>query len=253
MQRSLKLTRRTVSPPEPAGGYPIALMLISTLGLLGLIAWANLTGRSLSPLTWYIARAAGLALYLLLWLTVVLGMGIITGLFGRLGGRGFILSLHAFATRLAYGFLALHMLSLLIDQTMPFDLQQMLVPFSSSWHEPWTGLGVISAWLLLLIGGSFSLRRLIGYRAWRVMHALALPLYVIALLHGVGSGSDASSVSVQVMYVATAGTVLFLALFRLLQGNNRRREPKPRRRKSIDRLLDPSRANAGQTDAHFDY
>jgi predicted ferric reductase len=180
-------------------------------------------------------------------------MGLFSGLFGRLGGRGFIMSLHAFATRLAYGLLALHMLSLLIDQTMPFNLSQMLVPFSSSWHEPWTGLGVISAWLLVIIGASFSVRRLIGYRAWRALHALALPLYVVALLHGIGSGSDASTFWVQMMYAATAGTVLFLALFRLFQGNRRLRDPNPRRTEPIDRLLASSNTDAGRHNATLDY
>jgi sulfoxide reductase heme-binding subunit YedZ len=254
MRRLLRLTPRTVNPPEPAGGYPVALLLIPTFALSGLAFWAIQTGHSLSPGVWYVSRAAGLALYLLLWLTVVLGMGIITGVFGRLGGRAYILSLHAFATRLAYGFLALHMLSLLADQTMPFSLRQMLIPFTSSWHEPWTGFGVISAWLLVIVGGSFSVRRFIGFRGWRALHALALPLYVIATLHGIRSGSDASTPWVQVMYVVTADAVLFLALLRLMQGNSRRRDLRSERNSPIDRLQEySSNADAGRAHAHIDY
>ncbi|HET8522137.1 MAG TPA: hypothetical protein VFL82_02825 [Thermomicrobiales bacterium] len=253
MLRSLRLPPRTVNPPEPAGGYPALLMLISIVSLLALVVWAGATGRSLSPVTWYVARASGLALYLLLWLTVVLGMGIISGLFGRFGGRGLMTSVHAFVTRLSYAFLALHMLSLVIDQTLPFGLRQMVVPFSSTWHEPWTGFGVISAWLFILVGGSFAARRLIGFRAWRVLHALALPLYGIALLHGIGSGSDASVLWVQLTYAATAGTVFFLLIYRLFQGNHRQRSAMPKPRRPTDRLLKTAHTGDGSAHAHLDH
>ena len=112
---------------------------------------ASLLGRSLSPLTWYLTRASGLTLYLLLWFSVCLGLGITTKLFDRFVPRGLIYSLHQFTTQLAYGFLALHLLSLVADGHVPFDIGQIVVPFTSDAADPWTGLGVIAMYLLAVM------------------------------------------------------------------------------------------------------
>ena len=75
---SARFTRRSSSTPvrvEPAHGYRLAALLGATALLAALAGIALATDRSLSPLTWYIARASGVALYLLLWGTVALGLG----------------------------------------------------------------------------------------------------------------------------------------------------------------------------------
>jgi predicted ferric reductase len=171
--------------------------------------------------TWYLARASGITLYLLLWLATVLGLGLTTKTLDRFGGRGMIHGLHDFATQLSYGFLALHLLSLAVDETVAFGARALLIPFASTWREPWTGLGVLAAWLTVLIGVSAGLRRLTGFRAWRVLHWLTFPLYLMALLHAVGAGSDRSAPWAQAFYLLTAAAVLCLTLYRVLRGRAR--------------------------------
>ena len=50
----------------------------------GLLLYARLTGSSLSPATWYIARSSGITLYLLLWLSVLFGLGMTTSALDRM-------------------------------------------------------------------------------------------------------------------------------------------------------------------------
>jgi predicted ferric reductase len=184
-------------------------------------ATAALLGRSLSPLTWYLARASGVTLYLLLWGSVCLGLGITTKLLDRLTSRSVIYSLHTFTTQLAYGFLALHLLSLLADGHMPFSAGQLLVPFASDAGEPWTGLGVLAMYLLALIGVSGLARRFISFGAWRSLHMLTLPLFLLALAHGIGAGTDSERLWALALYLTTGLSVLWLLVYRLLRWNRR--------------------------------
>ena len=195
-----RFIRRSSSRPvrvETAHGYRIVTLLGSAGLLVGFVGIAAATGRSLSPFMGYLARSSGFTLYLLLWLVVVLGLGLTTGLLDRFGGRGVVYSLHRFATDLSYGVLVLHLGSLALHEWVLFGLRDLLLPFASGVREPWTGLGVIAAWLFVLIGVSFGLQRWIGQRGWRVLHLAAFPLYGIALAHSLGSGTDSMALWAQ--------------------------------------------------------
>ncbi|MCD6033651.1 MAG: Ferric reductase domain protein transrane component domain protein [Thermomicrobiales bacterium] len=211
------LSHRSGARPEPARGYALAILAGSGLTVAALMALAVWLGRSPSPVTWYLARASGTVLYLLVWMAVVTGLGLTTGLLDRWPGRGVTFSLHAFAMQLTYGFLALHLISLAADPTVRFAAKALVVPFATTWREPWTGFGVLAAWLALLIGASFALKRVIGQRAWRALHWLTFPLYALALLHGVGAGTDTDTLWMTMVYLVTASTVVLFGSYRLLR------------------------------------
>ena len=225
---SARFTRRSSSTPvrvEPAHGYRLAALLGATALLAALAGIALATDRSLSPLTWYIARASGVALYLLLWGTVALGLGLTTGLLDRIGGRGVVYSLHRFATDLAYGVLALHVGSLVLDDYVAFSPRDVLVPFLSEVREPWTGLGILTAWLWVIVGVGFGMQRWIGQRGWRALHTASYPLYLVALAHGLGAGRDATSPLLGALYLSTLTVIVFLTCFRLLRRGERTSAP----------------------------
>jgi hypothetical protein len=234
---------RTVNRPDPAGEYAAATIAVAGLGMLLLVAGAAATGHSVSPLTWYLTRAAGVTLYLLLWAATVLGLGLTTTLFDRVGGRALIYSLHAYATQLAYGFLALHLITLAADPTVHFGPRELFVPFAAAWREPWTGFGVLAAELTVLIGVSFGLRRLTGFRAWRLLHWLTIPLYAMALMHAAGSGTDAGQSWAKLLYIATGAAAALLLLTRIFLGPRRPQPLQPRQPAPLDRLtrLTPAR------------
>jgi sulfoxide reductase heme-binding subunit YedZ len=221
--------------PEPGGGFVTAFVVAVALGVTALSAVA-LNGRSLSPMTWYLARSSGMVLYLLLWLGTVLGLGLTTTLFSHFRGRAVVYSLHAYATSLAYAFLALHVLTLAVDQSVRFTPQQFVVPFSSAWREPWTGFGVLAGQLTVITGGSVLVRHITGYRVWRALHWLTFPLYALGLAHGIGAGTDSAAWWAMSIYVFTALSVVWMTLYRVLRGPHRVRLRLDATR-PLDRLL----------------
>jgi methionine sulfoxide reductase heme-binding subunit len=227
-----------VARPEPAGGWAIAALAGAGLLVGTLVLGAGLAGRTWSPVTWYLARASGMTLYLLLWLSTLLGLGLTTTLLDRFGGRAVVYSLHGFVTSLAYGFLSLHVLSLASDQWIAFGPVALLVPFASPWREPWTGFGVVAGELLVVIGASFAVRRYTGYRAWRALHWLTFPLFGLGVAHGIGAGTDSRTVWAQIIYLVTCLSIVWLVAYRILRGRAPARPPKAATRSHppLDRL-----------------
>jgi hypothetical protein len=95
------------------------------------------------------------------------------------------------------------------------------VPFHADGGDLWTALGVIAAWATILIGVSFSVRSVIGQRAWRLLHVGSFPLYILALFHGIGSGTDTGTPLVFFGYLLTLGVVFFFTSYRILRGKER--------------------------------
>jgi hypothetical protein len=68
-----------------------------------------------------------------------------------------------------------------------------VVPFIGSYRPFWLGLGAVAFDLLLAVAITSLIRQRLGHRAWRATHWMAYACWPIALLHGLGTGSDVKS------------------------------------------------------------
>jgi len=168
---------------------------------------------------WYLSRASGLVAYGLLWLSMVLGL-IITNKLARVwpgGPTAFDLHQHTSLLCLAFGLF--HGLILMGDRYTNYTLAQLLVPFASANYRPvWVGLGQVGFYLLVIVSLSFYVRRTIGHRLWRLIHFLSFAVFLLALVHGLTSGTDSASPWVSGLYWASGASLLFLTIYRLLIG-----------------------------------
>lgn len=220
--RHTRLSRKNYRPmtepvrlPEQGSGLANGLFIAVPVAFAGLIGYAALTGHPLSPISWYLARATGITLYLLFWGVVMAGLLLTTRVFDRVVSKATLFSVHAYLGRLAYAFLAAHLLSLVIDQHLPFTIEQLVVPFSGPTGEPWTGFGILATYLFIVVVASASMRRYIPYPVWRFLHILAFPMYALSLMHGIGAGSSTASPFMQAVYLLTGAGVVVLCLARL--------------------------------------
>jgi len=143
----------------------------------------------MNPTTWYFARSAGLVAYLLLSGSVLLG----TSMAGRTRlpwPRFAVEEVHRFLAILTGVFIVLHGASLLLDTVVHTGLEQLLVPFTSSYRPFAVGLGVCAAELVAAVGLTTWLRPHIPHGVWRKLHYLTLPAWALASLHGLLAGTD---------------------------------------------------------------
>ncbi|HET9660561.1 MAG TPA: ferric reductase-like transmembrane domain-containing protein [Thermomicrobiales bacterium] len=235
MKRSIptRLSRKNYQPmtepvrlPNAAGGLTSGLFLAVPIGFAAMVAYSAVSNQSLSPLSWYLARATGITLYFLFWGIIVVGLLQTTRIFDRIASKSTLLSLHTYLSQLAYAFLAGHVLSLVVDQHLPFSLEQLFAPFKAPTAEPWTGFGILAMYLFIVVVASASLRKYIPYRVWRFLHVLAFPMYALSLLHGVGSGASSGAALMQAIYLLTASGVALLCVLRVLVWTPGVRQPR---------------------------
>ena len=165
---------------------------------------------------WYITRASGLVAYVLLWLSMVWGLGVASKIFDVLLHGTFTYDFHQYISLLAIGFTLLHMGVLLFDGYMPYSIFQILVPFISAYRPFWIGIGVIGFYLMALVTVTFYMRTKIGMKAFRTIHVFSLVAYFAITLHSFMSGSDSSLPSVMVLYVVTFLITMFLIIYWLI-------------------------------------
>lgn len=138
---------------------------------------------------WYLSRGTGVVSLLLLTAAVVLGVA------GPLRTRPRVLlaGLHRNVPLLAIAFVAAHVLTTVLDGYAPIGLKDAILPFLSPYRPVWLGLGTVAFDLLLALVVTSLLRARIGLRGWRAVHWLAYLSWPVALMHGLGTGTDAKS------------------------------------------------------------
>jgi predicted ferric reductase len=139
---------------------------------------------------WYATRATGLVALVLLTISVALGVAG-TARFSNAAIPRLVRSgLHRNVSMLSVGFVAVHVLTAVLDPYASIRLTAAIIPFSSPYRTFWLSLGTIAFDLLLALILTSLLRTRLGYRAWRAVHWLAYASWPIALWHGLGTGTD---------------------------------------------------------------
>jgi len=139
---------------------------------------------------WYLTRGTGIVALILLTLSVALGVANVRRAQTENVPRFVFDSIHRSASLLAVVFVVLHVATSLLDGYAPIRLIDVIVPFGSAYRPLWLGFGAVAFDLLIAVALTSVLRRHLGYRAWRATHWAAYACWPVALLHGLGTGSD---------------------------------------------------------------
>ena len=139
---------------------------------------------------WYFTRGTGAVSIVLLTLSVVLGVVDVRRWSAWHVPRFVIDGLHRTVSLLVVAFVLVHVVTAALDTFAPVTLIDAVVPFGSAYRPVWLGLGAVAFDLLLALVITSLLRARLGARAWRNVHWLAYACWPVALLHGLGTGSD---------------------------------------------------------------
>ena len=140
---------------------------------------------------WYLGRGSGVVSLVLL--TIVVALGIVTRSGRPMPGlpRFAVAAVHRNASLLAVTFLGIHVVTLLADPFAQLRLVDLVLPFAGAYRPFWLGL-----------------------RAWRAVHWLAYAAWPVALLHSLGTGTDAGQLWMLGLAAASAAAVLAAIVWR---------------------------------------
>jgi methionine sulfoxide reductase heme-binding subunit len=169
-------------------------------------------------LYWYLTRSTGAVALLLLTIAIAIGILDVQRWSSPRWPRFVVDSLHRNASLLAMAFLLAHILTSVLDSFAPIGLLDAVIPFTGSYRPFWLGLGAVAFDLILAVTVTSLLRQRIGYGTWRAIHWLTYASWPIALLHGLGTGSDVKSAWLLLLSVACTVIVAGAVIVRVLSG-----------------------------------
>ena len=143
-----------------------------------------------STYLWYTTRATGIVTLVLLTLTMVLGLATTNRARAR-NWPGFAQQeIHRRISMMAIVFLAVHVLTSVLDTFVHVGWLAIVVPFTSPYSRLWVGLGTVALDLMAAVFVSSMLRSHLKPGTWRSIHWLAYISWPIALAHTFGMGTD---------------------------------------------------------------
>lgn len=164
---------------------------------------------------WYLARGTGTVSLLLLTAVVVLGVLVRRGAPVARLPRFVVSGLHRNLSLLALALLGVHITASVVDPFAPIRLADALVPFASRYRPVWLGLGAAALDLVLALLATSLVRLWLGRRLWRAVHWGGFAAWPVALVHGLGTGSDTGQSWMLALTAACLATVLGAVLWRL--------------------------------------
>ncbi|HUE25877.1 MAG TPA: ferric reductase-like transmembrane domain-containing protein [Solirubrobacteraceae bacterium] len=177
----------------------------------------NLVATTLGPSAyWYLTRSTGAVALVLLTISVVLGiLGSIRFSVAPRWPRFAIDTLHRDTSLLVIVLVVLHVITTVLDGFAPVTLLDGVIPFLSPYRPLWLGLGTLSFDLLIALVVTSLLRRRLGYRSWRAIHWLAYASWPVAVLHGLGTGTDVKSWWLLLLTVLCIAAVVVATIVRV--------------------------------------
>jgi methionine sulfoxide reductase heme-binding subunit len=167
------------------------------------------------PTFWLMARAFGLTAYVMLTLSVLVGLVLRARPFRSLKPAA-VTDLHRTLALLGLGSLVGHAVALVLDTTVQVSIPALFVPGLISYRPIWTSIGVLTAELMVVVYASFSQRKRIGAKNWRRLHWATYGIFAGATAHGLASGTDSSRPWAFAMYVAAVTAVAAATTWRVL-------------------------------------
>ncbi len=172
---------------------------------------------------WYATRASGYTALVLLSASVVLGI-LTSSRRSRIAWPRFVVqALHRNIALLVGVFLVVHILTSVIDPFAKLSFLDTFVPFIATYRPLWLGLGVVAFELLIAVTATSLMRHRLGWRSWRFVHLFAYACWPLAIVHGVGTGTDTKSVWALLLVAACVLAVVVALIWRLTQAGPRYR------------------------------
>jgi hypothetical protein len=169
-----------------------------------------------SPALWYLSRGSGAVSLILLSTAVVLGIVDQRRWRSERWPRFTLHGLHRWVSLFAVSFLSIHIASAVLDSFAPIRLLDAVIPFRGSYRPLWLGFGALAFDMLLAVTITSLLKKRIAPRTWRTVHWLSYAAWPVAVVHGLGTGSDVRAGWLLAITLACAAAVWIAVFVRVM-------------------------------------
>ena len=164
---------------------------------------------------WAFGRGTGIVALVLFTISIVLGIVARSGRRVPWLGRFGTSDLHRTAALTGTGLVAAHVGTLLFDPYAQLKLVDIIFPFLGSYHPMWLGLGTVALDLLGVVTVVSLLRHRVGPKVFKTVHWATYVLWPTALLHSLGTGTDAATLWFRAIAVVCISAVVTAVGWRL--------------------------------------
>lgn len=190
---------------------------------------------------WLASRSAAIVAFVLITTAVVLGLLMASKVTKKPGMKRKLVKVHEQVALAALVAIGAHGVLLLGDAWLRPGITGITIPFTLEYRPLWTGLGILAGYLALLLGPTYYWRRKIGTKRWRQIHRATVIVFILAVAHSLGSGTDGASTWFRAMVLGSAALVLALVVLRYTRRAPRRaKAPRPAPRPAIDASQTPA-------------
>lgn len=189
---------------------------------------------------WLASRSAAIVAFVLITTAVVMGLLMASKLIKKPGLKRNLIKVHEQVALAALVAIGAHGVLLLGDAWLKPGITGITIPFTLEYRPLWTGMGIVAGYLALLLGPTYYWRRRIGSRRWRQIHRATVVVFVLAVAHSLGSGTDGASTWFRTMVLGSAAIVLALVVLRYTRAPRRAKARRPARRPAVDASQTPA-------------
>ncbi|MCF8549283.1 MAG: 2Fe-2S iron-sulfur cluster binding domain-containing protein [Pontimonas sp.] len=162
---------------------------------------------------WFLTRASAIVAWVLLTVTALWGILLKTRILRGADNPDWLKVTHRYISGLAMTMVAVHIVTLLLDDYIDFGWADVLIPFATSFEPLPVALGVIAFWLLVAIQVTALLAKWLPEAFWKAVHLSSYGVLLLVALHSGLVGTDVgtpwyTAVSLVLITTATLAVVI---------------------------------------------
>ena len=174
-----------------------------------------------SKAMWYLTRGSGIVTLILLTVAVLAGLLTVSRWSKPRWPRFLVEGLHRNVSLLSTIFLVVHIASSVLDSYVSIRWLDAVLPFQAAYKPLWLGLGALAFDCFLAVAVTSMIRVRLGFRAWRAVHWLAYGCWGLAVVHGLGIGSDRKQAWFLALNLACVASVAAAVAWRVSRRDHR--------------------------------
>lgn len=167
------------------------------------------------PIPWYVSRASGLMAFLLLYISIFLGLTLRVPLLRKIFLPIYSMKIHCWISLQALLFAFVHAIALIFDKWLGFKLVDLFIPFASQYKPEMTALGVFGFYLMVILIVTSYGKKFISQKIWRITHFTNIVLYGIVFVHALYLGTDLKGELFRNIFILANAGLVFLILINL--------------------------------------